>query len=262
MGSGVGDGDGTGSGSGTGSGAGTGSGNRTGTGSGMGSGSGCGTGDGDGTGSGSGTGSGAGNESGNIAGTGSETGMDALVNLSEEELFELLENLFGSSFEDMEAEGKIVAATVMNRIGQAGSSAASGLAQQLIQTCVTERNRYAYTKLSGSGQEYILISTLGKVTGYRYVYSDSLQEAILNAGSKTYHFYVGKTELLLPSGKTAQMDAAVKLSENLAYLPENAAKTYFECEAEYIDGSEYAACLTNSMKTQAESILEDMKSQG
>ena len=255
--SGNGSGDGNGSGSGDGSGNGSGSGSGNGSGGGNGSGSGDGSGDGSGNGSGSGSGSGSGNGSGS-----SDTNP---VTMSETALLNAIEQILGGSFEELDAEGKIAAAVALDRLYDNFSNVnAQKLASRFISRCMSQRSPYVYTQLSGHAEtEYIPISLIGTrpISSYRYVYSDSRQEATMTYGARSLRFRVGANVVTLADGTEQEIKKYKVEFQNTPYIDEGTAKTYFECEAEYIAGTKYGAWVTKQATEEAEGLEQALPGQ-
>ncbi len=241
----TGDGSGTGSGS-TGDGSGTGSGS-TGDGSGTGSGS---TGDGSGTGSGS-TGDGSGSGNGNAA---------AGFGLTGDELLALLESALGNAFADMDDADQAAALGALSLFGAEGSPEAAALAQTLTAGCMKNGNKSLFVTYSGSGAEkYISAQTIGRVTDYRYIYSASRRDAVLSSRGRTYRYSVGSSEVRLTDGTIEQMASETVLQGNVAYIPETAGSKYFGCTVIYIEGTNYAVCVTEDMDATVQQLLEDLE---
>lgn len=241
----AGDGSGTGSG-GTGDGSGTGSGSA-GDGSGTGSGS---AGDGSGTGSGS---------AGDGSGTGNGNAADGF-GLTGDELLALLESALGNSFDDMDDADQAAALGALSLFGAEGSSEAATLAETLTADCMKNGNKSLFVRYSGSGAEkYISAQTIGKVTDYRYIYSASRRDAVLSSRGRTYRYSVGSSEVRLTDGTIEQMPSETVLQGNVAYIPEAAGSKYFGCTVIYIEGTEYAVCVTEGMDATVQQLLEDLE---
>ena len=236
---------GTGSGS-AGDGSGTGSGS-TGDGSGTGSGS---AGDGSGTGSGS-TGDGSGSGNGNaVAGFG----------LTGDELLALLESALENAFADMDDADQAAALGALSLFGAEGSPEAAALAQTLTADCMKNGNKSLFVTYSGSGAEkYISAQTIGRVTDYRYIYSASRRDAVLSSRGRTYRYSVGSSEVRLTDGTIEQMASETVLQGNVAYIPETAGSKYFGCTVIYIEGTNYAVCVTEDMDATVQQLLEDLE---
>ena len=234
-------------GSGTGDGSSTGSGNGTGSGSGTGNG----TGDGSSTGSGNGTGSGSSTESGNVTGGFGLTG---------DELLALLESTLGDSFDNMNDKDQAAVLGALSLFGAEGSSEAATLAGTLAVDCMRNGNKSLFVRYSGSGAEkYISAQTIGRVTDFRYIYSAGRRDAVLSGNGKTYRYSVGSSEVRLTDGTIEQMSSETVLQGNVAYIPEEAGSKYFGCSVIYIEGTEYAVCVTEGMEATVEQLLEKLE---
>ena len=226
--------------------SGTGSGS-TGDGSGTGSGS---TGDGSGTGSGS-TGDGSGSENGNAA---------AGFGLTGDELLALLESALENAFADMDDADQAAALGALSLFGAEGSPEAAALAQTLTADCMKNGNKSLFVTYSGSGAEkYISAQTIGRVTDYRYIYSASRRDAVLSSRGRTYRYSVGSSEVRLTDGTIEQMASETVLQGNVAYIPETAGSKYFGCTVIYIEGTNYAVCVTEDMDATVQQLLEDLE---
>ena len=226
--------------------SGTGSGSA-GDGSGTGSGS---AGDGSGTGSGS-TGDGSGSGNGNAA---------AGFGLTGDELLALLESALENAFADMDDADQAAALGALSLFGAEGSPEAAALAQTLTADCMKNGNKSLFVTYSGSGAEkYISAQTIGRVTDYRYIYSASRRDAVLSSRGRTYRYSVGSSEVRLTDGTIEQMASETVLQGNVAYIPETAGSKYFGCTVIYIEGTNYAVCVTEDMDATVQQLLEDLE---
>ena len=254
IGSGTGTGSGTGSGSGIGSGAGTGSGTESGAGTGSGTESGAGTGSGTGGESGSGTGTGGGAGAG--TGTGAGAGSPGFSALATADLEALIEETLGAPFEELDHSRKAAVVAALNRMGRSGNAAAAQMAGTWLNTCVRENNKYIFRKLKGEAEKYLTLNVIAACTGYRYVYSDSETEVTLSKKLSVYRFCVYKDEVQLIDDVTEKLEGSVKIQDGSPYLGETDAGLYFNCEAEYIDQTEYGVCLGPKEQGVVKSILD------
>ena len=229
-------------GSGTGSGAGTGSGIGSDVGTGSGGESGSGTGTGGGAGAGTGTGAGAGSP-----------GFSALATA---DLEALIEETLGAPFEELDHSRKAAVVAALNRMGRSGNAAAAQMAGTWLNTCVRENNKYIFRKLKGEAEKYLTLNVIAACTGYRYVYSDSETEVTLSKKLSVYRFCVYKDEVQLIDDVTEKLEGSVKIQDGSPYLGETDAGLYFNCEAEYIDQTEYGVCLGPKEQGVVKSILD------
>lgn len=185
--------------------------------------------------------------------------------MSEQALLNAIEQILGGSFDELDAEGRIAVAAALDRLYDNYSNVnARKLAKQFITICVSEKNPYAYTKLKNqSDTEYISLATIGTkpVSSYRYVYSDSRQEATMTYGARSYQFRVGAKVVGMSDGTEQEIKKYKVEFQNTPYIDEETAKTYFNCEAEYIIDTDYSACLTKQVKEKADMLYEALTGQ-
>ena len=220
----------------------------------------------DGSGAGS-DGSGAGTDGNGGAGSDGNGGSSSTnpATMSERALLNAIEQVLGGSFDELDAEGKVAAATALDWLYDEYSNVnAKKLAKQFITKCMSQRSPYVYTQLSGHPEaQYIPLSTIGNrsISSYRYVYSDSRQEATMTYGAKSYRFRVGAKVVTLTDGTEQEIKKYKVEFQNTPYIDEDTAKTYFNCEAEYIVDTKYGACLTTKVKEKADSLYEALTGQ-
>lgn len=182
--------------------------------------------------------------------------------MSERALENAIEQVFGESFNDLDDDGKSAAVAALNRLyDDYGNVNAKKLTAQYIAKCVSERSPYVYTQLTGHLEtEYIPLSIIGTrpITSYRYVYSDSRQEVTMTYGARSYRFRVGSNVVTLTDGTQQEIKNYKVEFQNTPYIDENTAKTYFECDAEYISGTRYALCVTKKVKEQTDALYKEL----
>lgn len=184
---------------------------------------------------------------------------EATEEISQEQLLQEMEAVLGTEFENLEQSTQAAVIAALNQAGLDGNQAAAGLARNLLYTCLADGNPYAYKKLKGEAVAYIPLSVISMAGGYRYVYDDSNLQITLVKRSKNYGFTVYDKKIVLQGRDEKTMSEAVKLQDKLPYLAQADAATYFQCEAEYIEGTDYGICLTQAMQTQAEELLDTLK---
>lgn len=180
--------------------------------------------------------------------------------LTGDELLALLESALGDSFDNMNDKDQAAVLGALGLFGAEGSSEAATLAGTLAVDCMRNGNKSLFARYSGSGAEkYISAQTIGRVTDFRYIYSASRRDAVLSGSGKTYRYSVGSSEVRLTDGTIEQMSSETVLQGNVAYIPEEAGSKYFGCSVIYIEGTEYAVCVTEGMEATVEQLLEKLK---
>lgn len=180
--------------------------------------------------------------------------------LTGDELLALLESALGDSFDNMNDKDQAAVLGALGLFGAEGSSEAATLAGTLAVDCMRNGNKSLFVRYSGSGAEkYISAQTIGRVTDFRYIYSASRRDAVLSGSGRTYRYSVGSSEVRLTDGTIEQMSSETVLQGNVAYIPEEAGSKYFGCSVIYIEGTEYAVCVTEDMEATVEQLLEKLK---
>ena len=149
--------------------------------------------------------------------------------------------------------------TVLHRMGQSGNQRAAQTADTWLNMCVREGNRYVFQKLKREAEEYLPLPLIASCTGHRYVYSDSRTEVTLSKKLSVCRFQGYRDEVQLLDGVTEKLSGAVKAQGDCPYLSEEDARQYFDCEAEYIDGTEYGICLGPKESRLVTSIEETIR---
>lgn len=194
-------------------------------------------------------------------GSGTESGNTTDgFGLTGDELLALLESALGDSFDNMNDQDQAAVLGALSLFGAEGSSEASTLAGTMAADCMKNGNKNLFVRYSGMGAEkYLSAQTIGRVTDYRYIYSASRRDAVLSGSGGTYRYSVGSSEVRLTDGTIEQMSSETVLQGNVAYIPEEAGSKYFGCTVIYIEGTEYAVCVTEGMEATVEQLLENLK---
>ena len=175
-------------------------------------------------------------------------------NIGASEFENRIEELLGSPFAGLSGPEKAAVAAAADRLGEAGSPELAEAALDYLNQCLEEGNPYVYRKLKGETEEYLPLKLIAAGNGYRYVYSDSRREAVLSRRGALYCFTVSTAQVELRDGAVQQLTQTVRMQE-LPYIIEQDAETYFHCEAEYIENSDYGVCLNQSMQGMVEDII-------
>lgn len=207
-------------------------------------------------------GAGAGAEGAGAEGAGDGSSTKDPMKLTEDELLDMITAALGSDFDQLNADGQVVAATAVKWLGEEGNVQATGLAKKLIDKCGANKNAYVYTKYKKNPQvQYLCLKLLDGKDGFRYLYSDTKKEATILKGTKEYKFTVGSTNVSFKDKSTDTMKKATVFQSD-AYIDEAASKKYFEYAVEYFKDTDYAAGLNSSMMTEAEKLLNTFKGGG
>ncbi|MBD5527298.1 MAG: hypothetical protein HDR02_02665 [Lachnospiraceae bacterium] len=204
-----------------------------------------------------GTGSGSGGTGNGSGGTGNET-SGAVSGLREEDIQAAIEAVFGDAFDNLSDADKAAATAALNRVGQSGNRQAADMAQTFLNQCVKDGNGYIFQKLKGESAEYIPLRLIGLCSGYRYVYSDSRKEVTLTKKSNVFRFTVYSDQMVRQDGSKEKLTTPVKV-QNVPYLAEEDAIACFQCQAEYIDTTDYGVALSSQMQKRAQELVDALQ---
>ncbi len=181
--------------------------------------------------------------------------------LDADELLSALEGLFGKSIDEMSDNELAIATATVSQIGRTGSEPGKALTKKLSNKMLEKKNKYLFTQYSDSKTtEYINMKTLSVCTSFRYFYDDSKAVATMTSGSKVYIFTRGSNQMYKQSRETEPETMNQKLVYSSdAYISEDDADVYFKCTTEYCVDTNYAVCLTSTMKTKVEDYVEQLK---
>ncbi len=193
---------------------------------------------------------------------------DKNAQASADDILAELEGLMGENLEDMNDADKAKADAVLSKLAKSGgdgdgsgSGAAGDKAKELTNELLNEANKYLYRQLDGDkSTEFINLFTISNITGFRYFYDDTKAIGSMTQGTKIYIFNRGSDEMHKQS-TTADPETMKKAAtfQNYLYITEDDAENYFGCKAEYIKGTDYAVCLTPTMQTDVEQLVEQMQ---
>lgn len=203
---------------------------------------------------------GGGTTGGGSTGGSGTTGAGSLA-MTADELLAQLEAATGAAFEDMSEQEQAAAVGALSALGTSGSVGASQLAGTLADQCLQAGNPYVFVRYAGAGSadgKYVSAGVISAVTKFRYIYSSSKKDAALSNRGKTYHFTVGSTQLVHPDASVQEMQYETVLQSGTAYIPAAVAEEYFGCRTEYIDGTEYAVCITSAMESRVGQMTDEL----
>ncbi|MBR5420233.1 MAG: hypothetical protein IK115_03685 [Lachnospiraceae bacterium] len=194
----------------------------------------------------------AANANGGMGGDGNSDGK-SIANLTEDDLLDAIEALFGDA---ASLSGDKLAAVVdaLSQLSDKGCAAAKRLLKDFLAMALGEGNGFIYAQYSGNvSVEYVLVTSLAYVSGYRYVYDDAKQQAKLTRGADVYEFTAGNPEGG-HGGGTINLKTKPVLSGGF-YLGEDDVKDNFKCWAQYLNGTDYAVCISEDIEDMASELL-------
>ncbi|MCR4657919.1 MAG: hypothetical protein K5770_17100 [Lachnospiraceae bacterium] len=173
--------------------------------------------------------------------------------MNEAQITEALEAAFGKPLAELSESDVAVATVSVSRLARSGNSAAGRISANLADYMRSMNNKYLYGQYRDKTPKYISLKTIGLCTPYRYLYDDRKNTATMSQGASAYIFTTGSVNLERNSGDSETLsNAVVKAADPM--ISEDDAKNYFGVDAEYIYGSSYAVCLTDTMEAQAKEL--------
>ncbi len=166
-----------------------------------------------------------------------------------------LQNALGDSLQDAPDDGLAVATAAVSRLAKNGNIAAAAITPRLADILRSRDSIYLYSQYKDKTPRYVSLKTIGDCTKYRYLYDDTRKVATMTQGASALIFQVGSDSLKRNGGDTETLKNAVVKTKD-PYISDEDAKNYFHVSAEYLYGSTYAVCLTETMDAAANEMLE------
>ena len=187
-------------------------------------------------------------------------GLNGKNKLDADGLLAQLEVLFGKSLDEMSDDELAVVAATLSRLSKSGISAADTLLNSLMMRLLQGNNKYLYRQYPDSKTtEYMNLDTVSNCTSFRYFYDNTKAVGTMTKGSIVYIFKRGSDEMHKQdiSSDPEKMFGKAVYSQFL-YILEDDSKNYFKCDAEYLNNTEYAICLTAAMQSKVEKFTETL----
>lgn len=138
---------------------------------------------------------------------------------------------------------------------QSNSEDARAIVQDYSRMAFNGNNPYVYEKLrSVPSATYVPTDRIAKICKYRYIFNDSQKAVTLQKGDAYYKF-TAFSEIVERSGVLEDMTAIAGF-QNVIYIPQDAASTYFEVQADTLENGNYSLLLTKEMQTGATEFLD------
>lgn len=160
-------------------------------------------------------------------------------------------------FDSLNPDEKVVALCAASELAKDGYKNAEDLLAELLAKCLKEGNKYIFLVCKGNKTDHFIPAyTVAYATAYRYIYNDSKRNSILSRKGRVYSFTVGSKEVQFEDRSVEEMSIAPLMYLGDLYLPEEICDKYFDCRAEYFEGTDYGACITEDMDEKVRSMVE------
>ena len=216
---------------------------------------------------------------GNLGNTGGDDGGDGGGDdngkrLTDDDLKNLIEDLFGKAFADLGDDEKAIVVAACTRFGKDYHyDEVSEFGRGVMYQALDEDNGFFYHQFtSDPTSEYVNLAAVDKPrmhTGYRYVKQGrkvTMTQIYNVSQSGSYEFIIGNSIMTNRSGKEFNLDKNVaqmtdeyirgSLTRNYAYLDEGNATKYLGISCEYVNRSEYAVFLTTKMEIKVSAFYD------
>ena len=180
---------------------------------------------------------------------------DALA-LTEDDIEDILEKKIGKSIDEMEVDDLAIATTAVSRFAKKGNVSARSLAVSMVEKMRSKDSKYLYSRYKKKNPEYVSLKTIGLVTSYRYYFNENKMTATLSKGSKSLIFSDGSNTVISDGEEKVIKYKTVMAGDQ--YIAEDDAISLMDCYSEYVLNSSYALCITGTMNTKADELVDTL----
>lgn len=184
-------------------------------------------------------------------------------NLTADELKARVESYFedngleGASFLGLtgrDALGALIAMELYYE--QTGSRGALSLIASLAQRQMDLGNPGVFLRINDSTGEYLSLTSIQYLTGWRYVWEKNSSLGVLAQGADYYGFTIYSDSVLRDrDGEKTEKMARMAKYQNVIHIPEEYSYDIFGVQAVYLSGTELACAADDAMMTQAQELL-------
>ena len=179
--------------------------------------------------------------------------------LSADQLKDLLGAFLGDGSGNSDASDQASALVALSRYGKEYKNAdAKELAAYYAKKFAAEGNPYIYRKYDGDVGAYMSLQAVANTSGYRYIFDDAHDTVTLSKSKDYYEFTNGKTVYEMAGGKEQQLLKEAGFMSTI-YIASEDSETIFKAKAEYIDDTDYAVLVTDSMESKISEMIEILK---
>lgn len=179
--------------------------------------------------------------------------------LSADQLKDLLGAFLGDGSGNSDASDQASALVALSRYGKEYKNAdAKALAASYAKKFAAEGNPYIYRKYDGDVGAYMSLQAVANTLGYRYIFDDAHYTVTLSKSKDYYEFTNGKTVYEMAGGKEQQLLKEAGFMSTI-YIASEDSETIFKAKAEYIDDTDYAVLVTDSMESKISEMIEILK---
>ncbi len=130
-----------------------------------------------------------------------------------------------------------------------GSEVLFNVASSMASKMYGDNNKYIYRQLQDEISVYVSCDALAKATGYRYIYSDTKKNVVLQNGIEYFSFTAFDEVVEKRDGGSDIMPYSAKL-QGTVYIPDEYVWQNFRCDSYYIEKSVYAVLIPADMEDE------------
>ena len=165
-------------------------------------------------------------------------------------VYAAIEEITGMSFDSLDDRMKIVAIVAVNSYAKTiDSEILYTISSAMASKAFGSNSDYIYKQLKDGASDYVSSEAISRVMGYRYIYSDTNKNVILQKGIDYYSFTAFDKRVSERDGYVDEMTAPAKL-QGTVYIPNDYATEHFRCYVFTIERSDYSVVIKPDMEDE------------
>lgn len=165
-------------------------------------------------------------------------------------VYAAIEEITGMSFDSLDDKMKIVVIVAVNSYAKTiDSEILYTISSAMASKAFGSNNDYIYKQLKDGASDYVSSEAISRVMGYRYIYSDTNKNVILQKGIDYYSFTAFDKRVSERDGYVDEMTVPAKL-QGTVYIPNDYATEHFRCYVFTIERSDYSVVIKPDMENE------------
>lgn len=165
-------------------------------------------------------------------------------------VYAAIEEITGMSFDSLDDRMKIVVIVAVNSYAKTiDSEILYTISSAMASKAFGSNSDYIYKQLKDGASDYVSSEAISRVMGYRYIYSDTNKNVILQKGIDYYSFTAFDKRVSERDGYVDEMTVPAKL-QGTVYIPNDYATEHFRCYVFTIERSDYSVVIKPDMENE------------
>lgn len=165
-------------------------------------------------------------------------------------VYAAIEEITGMSFDSLDDRMKIVVIVAVNSYAKTiDSEILYTISSAMASKAFGSNSDYIYRQLKDGASDYVSSEAISRVMGYRYIYSDTNKNVILQKGIDYYSFTAFDKRVSERDGYVDEMTVPAKL-QGTVYIPNDYATEHFRCYVFTIERSDYSVVIKPDMENE------------